>query len=91
MIESELERLYSYACSRYSAGDLIEAFDCFKEAHDRGHVGATVELGILYSDDSFVGHDYEKAFYYLQPAKERGDTLAGAMLDIIQRHIDECI
>lgn len=81
----ELQRLYDYAWNRYLAEDYVEAFECFKEIADTGHAEATTMVGVLYSNELFVGHDYEKAIAYLRLAVERGDNEAFSALGEIYR------
>jgi TPR repeat protein len=73
---SEADRLYQAGLAADRDGQHKSAVARFEKAAERGHAGASYELGVAYNEGRGVGQDLEAAAKWFNLAAERGDPRA---------------
>ena len=78
--KDEAEAIYRRGIEFSKQGEHEQAFDCFKRAAERGHLGAQHQLGWSYYTGHGVRQDYAEAVKWYCKAADQG--LAGAQNDL---------
>ena len=60
-----------------------EAFELFRDAAEKGHVGAQDSLGLAYAMGRGVEQSYTEAFKWFRAAAEKGDANAQYNLGLL--------